>query len=55
MKKAAKNCWYYISNNYSLGIIFFAIDYNRAKNNEQPMFCIQIDEVNDGGTKIYLG
>lgn len=38
-----------------LGIIFLTIDYNRAKNNEKPIFCILKDEVNDGGTKIYLG
>ena len=35
--------------------MFFTIDYNRVKNNELPLFCIQIDEANDGGTRIYLG
>lgn len=38
-----------------VSVIFFAIDYNRAKNNETPIFCILKTEVNDGGTKIYLG
>lgn len=55
MKKIVKIIEVIIGIIILLGIIFFVIDYNRAKNNEQPMFCIQIDEVNDGGTKIYLG
>ncbi len=38
-----------------LGVIFFIVDYNKVKNNEKPMFCILEQEVNDGGTKIYLG
>ena len=24
-----------------LGIVFFTVDYNRAKNQEKPIFCIQ--------------
>ena len=55
MKKIVKIIEVIIGIIILLGIIFFAIDYNRAKNNEQPMFCVQIDEANDGGTKIYLG
>ena len=55
MKKGVKIVGIILGIIILLGIIFFVIDYNRAKNNEQPMFCIQIDEVNDGGTKIYLG
>lgn len=55
MKKIVKTIGVIIGILIILGIIFFAIDYNRAKNNEQPMFCVQIDEANDGGTKIYLG
>ena len=55
MKKEVKIIGIIIGIIILLGIIFFAIDYNRAKNNEQPMFCVQIDEANDGGTKIYLG
>ena len=55
MKKIVKTIGVIIGILIILGIIFFAIDYNRAKNNEQPMFCVQIDEANDGGTKVYLG
>ena len=38
-----------------LGLIFFAIDYNRVKNGEKPIFCINTATANDGGTKEYLG
>ena len=38
-----------------LGLIFFAVDYNRAKNGEKPIFCINTAIANDGGTKEYLG
>ena len=55
MKKGVKIVGIIIGIIILLEIIFFAIDYNRAKNNEQPMFCVQIDEANDGGSKIYLG
>ncbi len=55
MKKGVKIVGIIIGIIILLEIIFFAIDYNRAKNNEQPMFGVQIDEANDGGTKIYLG
>ena len=55
MKKGVKIVGIILGIIIALGIIFFAIDYNRARNNEQPMFCVQIDEVNDGGSKIYLG
>ena len=55
MKKGVKIVGIILGIIILLGIIFFAIDYNRARNNEQPMFCVQIDEVNDGGSKIYLG
>ena len=55
MKKSVKIVGIILGIIIALGIIFFAIDYNRARNNEQPMFCVQIDEVNDGGSKIYLG
>ena len=55
MKKGVKIVGIILGIIILLGIIFFVIDYNRAKNNEQPMLCVQIDEVNDGGTKIYLG
>lgn len=34
---------------------FFLIDYNCAKNNKTPIFCIKFDSYWDGGTKEYLG
>ena len=37
------------------GLIFFAVDYNRVKNGENPIFCINTATANDGGTKEYLG
>ena len=36
-------------------LIFFAVDYNRAKNGEKPIFCLNTAIANDGGTKEYLG
>ena len=38
-----------------LGLIFFMVDYNRVKNGEKPIFCINTATANDGGTKEYLG
>ena len=38
-----------------LVLIFFSIDYNRVKNGEKPIFCINTANANDGGTKEYLG
>lgn len=38
-----------------LGLIFFAVDYNRVRNGEKPIFCINTANTNDGGTKEYLG
>ena len=35
--------------------IFFVIDYSRASEGKAPLFCIQEDSVNDGGTVIYKG
>ena len=55
MKKFIKMILIVISIIIILGVIFFIVDYNRVKNNEKPMFCILEQEVNDGGTKIYLG
>lgn len=41
----------------ALGIVFFTVDYNRAKNQEKPIFCIQnpAGMIADGGTKEYFG
>lgn len=36
-------------------IIFFMVDYFMVKNNRKPIFCILRSEVNDGGTKEYIG
>ena len=40
-----------------LGIIFFTVDYNRAKSNQKPIFCIKHPggTILDGGTIIYFG
>ena len=55
MKKVIKIILIIIAIIIMLGVIFFIVDYNRVKNNEKPIFCILKQEVNDGGTKIYLG
>jgi len=39
----------------SILIIFFVVDYVRAKNNQKPIFCIKTRMLNDGGTTEYLG
>lgn len=38
-----------------LGIIFYAVDSNRVKNNQKPLFCIKTGALLDGGTIEYLG
>ena len=40
-----------------LGIIFYTVDSNRAKNNQKPLFCIKHPggTILDGGTIIYFG
>ncbi len=40
-----------------LGIVFFTVDYNRVKNQEKPIFCIQNPDggIMDGGTIEYFG
>ena len=38
-----------------LGIIFYKVDSNRAKNNQKPLFCIKTGTLLDGGTIEYLG
>ena len=40
-----------------LGIVFFTVDYNRARNQEKPIFCIQnpAGMLADGGTIEYFG
>ena len=55
MKKAIKVLFIILGVIIILGLIFFAIDYNRVKNGENPIFCINTATANDGGTKEYLG
>ena len=38
-----------------LGIVFFAIDYNRVQKQEKPIFCIKAGTYLDGGTVEYFG
>ena len=40
-----------------LGLVFFAIDYNRVQKQEKPLFCIQhpAGVIMDGGTVEYFG
>ena len=38
-----------------LGIIFFAVDYNRVQKQKRPIFSIKYAIANDGGTEEYLG
>lgn len=55
MKKGIKVLFIILGVIIILGLIFFAIDYNRVKNGENPIFCINTATANDGGTKEYLG
>ena len=41
MKKGLKICFSIIGVIVILGIAFFAIDYNRVKKQEKPIFCIK--------------
>jgi len=38
-----------------LGLVFFAVDYTKVKNQEKPIFCIPLGVIQDGGTREYLG
>ena len=55
MKKGLKITLIVLEMFVLLALIFFTIDYSRVQKQEKPIFCILKDEVNDGGTKIYLG
>lgn len=55
MKKGIKICLIVIGVIIVLGLIFFAVDYNRAKNNEKPIFCFNVATYRDGGTIEYMG
>ena len=55
MKKKIKVILLIIFIIIALGITFFTVDYNRAKNNQKPLFCIKTGTLLDGGTTEYLG
>lgn len=55
MKKGLKILLSIIGIIILLGLIFYTVDYFRIIKNKTPIFCILENEVNDGGTKIYLG
>lgn len=57
MKKGLKIVLIVIGLIIILGLIFFAVDYNRAQKQEKPIFCIPnpAGECNDGGTMEYFG
>lgn len=55
MKKKLKILFIVLGIIAVLGVIFFVIDYNRVKEQEKPIFCINTTTYKDGGTKEYLG
>ena len=57
MKKGIKIFLIIIGFIIIFGLIFFAVDYNRVKNQEKPIFCIQhpAGVIMDGGTIEYFG
>lgn len=57
MKKGIKVLLIVIGVIIILGLIFFAIDYNRVQKQEKPIFCIQnpAGVIMDGGTIEYFG
>lgn len=57
MKKGIKVLLIIIGVIIILGLIFFAIDYNRVQKQEKPLFCIQHPGgvIMDGGTVEYFG
>lgn len=52
MKKCLKVIFVILGIIIVLGLIFFAIDYNRVRKQEKPIFCIKnpAGEILDGGT-----
>lgn len=55
MKKGIKVLLIIIVMILILGLIFFAVDYNRVQKQEKPIFCIRYAIANDGGTEEYIG
>ena len=57
MKKGLKILFIIVGIIVTLGIVFFAVDYNRVQKQEKPIFCIQNPAgiIKDGGTIEYFG
>lgn len=57
MKRGLKILFIIVGIVVILGIIFFAVDYNRVQKQEKPIFCIQnpVGVIRDGGTIEYFG
>lgn len=55
MKKWLKVIGVIVGGIIVLGIVFFAIDYNRVQKQAKPIFCINVATYRDGGTKEYYG
>lgn len=55
MKKGLKIIGIILAVIVVIGIVFFAVDYNRVNKKEKPIFCINIATYRDGGSKEYLG
>lgn len=55
MKKYLKYIGIIISLIVVIGIMFFVIDFNRVKNEQNPIFCIRTRIYEDGGTREFLG
>jgi len=55
MKKVAKIVGIIFLMLVILGIIFYTVDKNRAREGQKPIFCIRTSIYKDGGTKIYYG
>lgn len=55
MKKVAKIIGIILLILVALGIIFYAVDKNRAREGQKPIFCIPIGAYLDGGTVEYIG
>lgn len=55
MKKVAKIVGIILLVLVVLGIIFYTVDKNRAREGQKPIFCIPIGAYLDGGTVEYIG
>lgn len=55
MKKKLKIIGIIVAIIIILGVIFFTVDYNRVKKQENPIFCIKTATFLDGGTTEYIG